>query len=600
MQMWSYPIKAKRFGTRLFPVSFASIEAHSFFAEFSCAILNAFMKRNLAELSHKVYDLVIIGGGIYGASAAWDAASRGLSVALIEKGDFGGATSSNSLKIIHGGLRYLQHADFKRMRESIHERMVLMRIAPHLVHPLPCVMPTYGHALKGKEVMALALFLNDLAGFDRNGLHDPQKHLPRGRVISKAECQKLIPGVEEKGLTGGALWYDCHVYNSERMLLSYLHSAVAKGAHVANYVQATGFLTKDGRVFGIKARDIFTESEFDLRARLVINNTGPWVNNVLGLATVLHSGKKILLSKTMNLVLRRQIIPKYAVGVPSKFEFTDSDAVLNKGSRLLFMKPWRNVTVVGTTHAPYHGEPENFRVTEKDVQEFIDELSAAYPAAGLSRADVAFFNGGLLPMEGFNARTGDVRLLKQYILRDHQAEDGLAGLLTVVGVKFTTARDVAERSIDLAMRKLGAPFRKSRAQQTPIHGGQIERFEDYLHDEAKKRPYGLKPAVVNHLVQNYGANYSELLHCCEENSGWKETLGAGAEVLQAEVIHGIREEMALKLADVVMRRTELGTAGPPSKEALHKCAHLMAAELGWNQTRVQDEIAEVEALYVPA
>jgi glycerol-3-phosphate dehydrogenase len=239
-------------------------------------------------------------------------------------------------------------------------------------------------------------------------------------------------------------------------------------------------------------------------------------------------------------------------------------------------------------------------VTERDVQEFIDELSAAYPAAGLSRADVAFFNGGLLPMESFNARTGDVRLLKQYILRDHQAEDGLAGLLTVVGVKFTTARDVAAKSIDLAIRKLGLPSRTSLSHQTPIHGGQIEKFDDYLKAETQTRPCGLKPEVVKHLVQNYGASYSELLRYDKENPDWKGTLGAGTEVLQAEVVHGMREEMALKLADVVMRRTELGTAGPPGKAVLQKCAHLMAAELGWNQARVQAEIAEVEELYVPA
>ncbi len=558
------------------------------------------MNRNLAGLSHKVFDLLIIGGGIYGASAAWEAAGRGLSVALIEKGDFGGATSSNSLKIIHGGLRYLQHGDFKRMRESIHERKVLMRIAPHLVHPLPCVMPTYGHALKGKEVMAVAMLMNDAVGFDRNRLHDPQKFMPRGRVISKAECQKLIPGVDEKNLTGGALWYDCHVYNSERMLLSYLHSAVAAGAQVANYVQATGFLVKDRRVLGIQAQDVFSQNDFEIRAKLVINNSGPWVNNVLGLAHGLYSGKKVLLSKTMNLVLRRQIIPDYAVGVPSKFEFMDRDAVINKGARLLFMKPWRNLTVVGTTHAPYHGEPENFRVTEKDIQEFIDELSAAYPAAGLSRADVAFFNGGLLPMESFNPRTGHVRLLKQYFLRDHQLEDGIAGLLTIVGVKYTTARDVAEKSIDLAMRKLEAPRRKSISQYTPIHGGQIERFEDFLQNEIRQRPRGLTGEITKHLVTNYGASYPALFRYFDENSDGQKTLSRNTEVLSAEVIYGIREEMALKLADVVMRRTELGTRGHPGNEALHKCAQIMAQELGWNEARRQAERAEVEALYLPA
>ena len=558
------------------------------------------MKRNLNALSNQVFDVLIIGGGIYGASAAWDAASRGLSVALIETGDFGGATSSNSLKIIHGGLRYLQHGDFKRMRESIHERTVLMRIAPHLVHPLPCVMPTYGHALKGKEVMAVALFFNDLVGFDRNGLEDPQKKLPRGRVISKAECQKLIPGVDSANLTGGALWYDCHVYNSERMLLAYLHSAAQAGAHLANYVQATGFLMKDNTVSGVKAREVFSQDEFDIRARLVINNSGPWVNEVLGLAGGLYSGKKVLLSKTMNLVLRRQIIPQYAVGVPSKFEFVDSDAVINKGARLLFMKPWRHVTVVGTTHVPYHGDPASLRVTERDLQDFIDELSAAYPPAGLTRQDVAFFNWGLLPMESFNPRTGDVRLLKQYILRDHQTQDGVTGLLTVVGVKYTTARDVAEKSIDYALKKLGLPFRKSPAQQTALHGGQIERYEDFLQAEMRRRPRGLPPESVQHLVSNYGSSYTELLRYFDENPEGQKTLSADTAVLPAEVLYGVREEMALKLADAVMRRTELGTAGHPGRVALQRCAQLMAAELGWNERRMQAEVDEVEALYIPA
>ncbi len=558
------------------------------------------MQRNLHELSNTVHDILILGGGIYGAAATWDAALRGLSVALLEKGDWGGATSSNSLKIIHGGLRYLQHADFKRMRESIRERMVLMRIAPHLVHPLPCVMPTYGHAMKGKEIMAVAMFMNDLIGFDRNGLSDPQKHLPAGRVISKRECLELIPGLEENGLTGGATWYDCQVYNSERMLLSYLHAAAQNGAQFANYVEVTGFITKDNRVLGVQARDVLTQNDFEIRARLVINNSGPWVNQTLGLLQNESAGRKVLLSKAMNLILRRQIFPKFAVGVPSKFEFKDSDALINKGSRLLFIRPWRGRSMVGTTHVPYHGEPKDFHVTENDIQEFIDEVSAAYPAANLSRADVAFFNGGLLPMEGVNPRSGDVRLVKHYIVRDHEREHGLAGLLTVVGVKYTTARDVAQKSIDLAMQKLVVPFKPSVGAVTPVYGGKIARFEEFLQSEMRRKPHGLAQNLVKHLIYNHGATYSEIFKHAAENSAWLQPLGSNTEVLQAEVIHGTREEMALKLADVVMRRTELGSAGHPGAEALQACAQLMAKELGWDAARANQEIAETEAVFVPA
>ena len=172
------------------------------------------MDRDLTQLANHKYDLIIIGGGIYGACVAWDATLRGLSVALVEKADFGHATSANSLKTIHGGLRYLQQLDIKRMRESIRERRTLMRIAPHLVHPLPCLMPTYGHLTKGRAVMALALKVNDLVSFDRNRLEDPQKHLPKGRVISRQECLQLLPNIVREGLTGGAVWHDAQVYNS--------------------------------------------------------------------------------------------------------------------------------------------------------------------------------------------------------------------------------------------------------------------------------------------------------------------------------------------------------------------------------------------------
>ncbi len=558
------------------------------------------MQRNLHELSNTVHDILIIGGGIYGAAATWDASLRGLSVALIEKGDWGGATSSNSLKIIHGGLRYLQHADFKRMRESIRERMILMRIAPHLVHPMPCAMPTYGHAMKGKEVMAVAMFMNDLIGFDRNGLSDPQKRLPAGRIVSRKECLEIIPGIDENGLTGGAVWYDCHVYNSERMLLSYLHSASHNGAQLGNYVEVTGFIIKDQRVLGVKARDVMTQNEFEIRARLVINNSGPWVNQTLGLLAQKGSNKKVLLSKAMNLILRRQIIPHYAVGVPSKFEFKDSDAIINKGSRLLFIRPWRDCSMVGTTHVAHEGEPKDFRVTESDIQTFIDEVSAAYPAANLSRADVAYFNGGLLPMESVNSRTGDVRLLKHYVMRDHEQEHGLAGLLTVVGVKYTTARDVAAKSIDLAMGKLGVAFKPSRGASTSVHGGNIERFEEYLQTETRRKPHGLNEKNVKHLVENYGAAYGEVLKCAEGNRALLQSVAPNTEVLRAEVVHGIREEMALKLTDIVMRRTELGSAGHPGDEALQTCAKIMGEELQWSAARVRQELQEAESVFIPA
>ncbi|NEP08246.1 MAG: FAD-dependent oxidoreductase, partial [Okeania sp. SIO4D6] len=274
------------------------------------------MERNLTELTNQVYDVLVIGGGIYGATLAREASLCGLSVALVEKNDFGAATSANSLKTIHGGLRYLQNADFKRMRESIHERTTLMRIAPHLIHPLPVLIPTYGHGLKGKEALSIALAVNDLVSCDRNRLLDQQKHIPNGRVISQKKCLELLPGISTQGLTGGAIFYDAQVYNSERLNISFLRSADQKGATLANYVEVNGFIQNDNRITGVTAIDRLTGNKLDIRGQTFINTSGAWVNKILGMVNQ-QERSPFGLAKAMNLVTTRPLFEKYAVGITS-------------------------------------------------------------------------------------------------------------------------------------------------------------------------------------------------------------------------------------------------------------------------------------------
>jgi glycerol-3-phosphate dehydrogenase len=560
------------------------------------------MKRNLAKLANTDFDVLIIGGGIYGAWTAWDAAQRGLAVALVEKGDFGGATSSNSLKIMHGGLRYLQHADFKRMRESIRERRILMRVAPHLVHPLPCLMPTYGHALKGREALWAALMMNDAVSFDRNAqLDDPQKHIPRSRIVSAGEVKRVVPDVETKNLTGGALWYDGQTYNTERLLFSILHSAAQAGAEAANYLEVTGFEKQKKRIVAARARDVLTGNELTIRAKIIVNACGPWVDLLLNLVNGVDRQQKFLPSKTMNLVVKRQLIPEYAVGVSSKFEFKDKDALISKGARALFIVPWRNYSLVGTTHLPFAGDASNFKITEEDIDTFIKEVNEAYPPAALQRDDISFFYGGLLPMEPRNpAKRDDVRLVKHYTLYDHQQKDGLEGLVTVVGVKYTTARDVAEKTTDLVFKKLGQQPPRCRTHETPVHGGAIRRFNEFVAQETSRRAHNLSPEIIKSLVHNYGAAYLEVLQFVGADNGAAEPLAPSSSTLKSEILYGMREEMAQKLVDVIRRRTELGSAGYPGKEATENCAAMMAAELGWHPAKIQEEIREVKAIYSTA
>ncbi|MCA9732770.1 glycerol-3-phosphate dehydrogenase/oxidase [candidate division KSB1 bacterium] len=556
------------------------------------------MKREIEKLASREWDVLIVGGGIYGAWALWDATLRGLSAALIEKDDFGGATSSNSLKIIHGGLRYLQHLDIKRMRESIHERKVLMRVAPQFVHPLPCVMPTYGHGVKGKEVMTAAMIMNDIIGFDRNKGSDPQKILPNGKTISKEELLEILPGLDETNLTGGAVWYDCQVYNSERMLISVIKSAVKQGAMAANHTEVLNFITEGNKVLGLNIRDKISGMTYTVKSKIVLNTTGPWINNLLGQLNGHRPKEEFRLSKAMNLVVNKRITQKFAAGIPSKFEFKDADAVINKGSRLLFFTPWREYTLIGTTHVPWSGNPDEFAITEEDVTTFLDEFNQAYPAMAIQRDEVVYHYGGLLPMDdnGEIKSEHDVKLTKHYKLIDHQQLNGLEGLVSILGVKYTTARDVAAKSVNVIMKKLRKRGR-SRTEKVNITGGEIGNFAHFMQEERAKRPWSLDESVVEHLVYNFGADYTQVLALLNDNDAWSEKVSDDAAVLQAEIVYGIREEMALHLTDVIKRRTELGSAAYPGDEAAERCADLMAAELGWDDEQKEYELDALKQSY---
>jgi glycerol-3-phosphate dehydrogenase len=552
------------------------------------------MERNLVELTRNSYDLLVIGGGIYGAGVAWDATLRGLSVALVEKADFGSATSANSLKTIHGGLRYLQHADFQRMRESMRERKALMRIAPHLIHPLPVLVPTYGHGLKSKEIMAIALRLNDWIGGDRNwGMGDPQKHIPMGRVISAQECLQYLPGLATSGLTGGAVFYDAQVYNSERLLISFLRSAVQLGARVANYVKVTGFLRTGDRITGVTAEDVLTGDGLEIPAKAVVNTAGPWVGQVINL--VQPSAPARALAKAMNVVTRPLFsnLPEfpYAVGISSPKTYQDADAVINKGSRLFFIAPWRGKSLVGTNYSPYAGQPDELSVTDSEIQAFLNEVNQAYPTAQLTLEDVELVHLGLLPSSGI-AQSGDVQLTKHYELYDHR-RDGAPGLLSVSGVKYTTARDVAAKAMNWVFQYLGQRSPRSTSATVPIYGGQIEQFQEFLEDAIQRRSVQLEASLVRRLVYNYGSAYPEVLKYLEPEPVQADSGMAELELFKAEVRYAVREEMAQKLSDVVMRRTELGSSGFPGEQVLRLGAQEMGLVLGWSSERIDQEVAEV-------
>lgn len=553
------------------------------------------MKRDLAEIEKHSFDLVIVGGGIYGACVAWEATLRGLSVALLEKEDFGSATSANSLKIIHGGFRYLQNLDFDRIRESIRERRILSQIAPHLIHPLPVLIPTYGHGIKGREVMSFALPLYDLIGFDRNRLDDPQKRIPNGRTISRSECLRLVPGIPEQGLTGGAIFYDAQVYSSERLILAYIHSAERAGAQIANYARVTGLLVQGDKVAGLRVVDALSGDSFDVRARLVVNAAGPWIDQVRSFLNHGQPRPELRLARAIN-VITRPLFKEFAVGIPGDNGYQDSVSVARKKSSFLFVAPWRDRSIIGTIYAPYSGDPEAFHPSQRDLQAVLNAFNQAYPPAGLSEKDVTFVHAGLLPMTGERPGSGAVDLMKHFRLYDQQTE-GIPGLISVIGVKYTTARDVAQRVVDRAFELRGQTSPVSRSASMPLVGGEIDKFGDFLDSVISQRPCGLEPEDLRDLVYNYGSVYPEVLGYFQSSTGLDPVLSAQETLLQAQVRYAVKEEMAQKLSDIVFRRTGLGSAGHPGQRMLELTAATMSAILGWDPATARGEIEAVNQAY---
>jgi len=548
------------------------------------------MKRNLQEMKGKEYDLVIVGGGIFGACAAWDAAGRGLKVALLEKKDFSHATSANHLKMVHGGIRYLQHGDVVRVWESCRERTALLKIAPHLVRPLPIVMPTYGRGRRGKTILRIGVTLYDLLTLDRNRrIADESRRIPGGRLITRQETLKHFPGIEDRGLTGAAVFYDAQMYSPQRIAISFLRSAASAGADIANYIEATGFLKREGRITGVRAKDTLTGEEVEVRGTIVLNTAGPWAARLLENGMDLRLAPMPVFSRDVCFVVSRRLSGEYALACQTRTQ--DADAILSRGGRHLFLAPWRGRTLIGVWHGVYKGAPDEVSVTEEELNAFLDETNAAYPGLSLSRTDVTMVNFGLILFEDTRKGGAEISFGKRSLLIDHADSHRIDGLVTLIGVRATTARGMAEKTVNLVFRKLGRRPPVSETETTPIFGGRIAQFDDFLNGAVEQRPYGLDREVLEPLIRNYGSEYPGVLKYIGENPEWARPLG-NSTVLKAEVVHAVREEMAERIGDVVFRRTDFGTGGHPGEEALQECARTMASLLGWDGNRVREEIDE--------
>jgi glycerol-3-phosphate dehydrogenase len=387
----------------------------------------------LGRAAAKRFDLLVVGGGVQGIALILEASRRGLTTLLVERDDFGGATSANSLRIIHGGLRYLQKGDLARFRASVAERRWFLRCFPEIVRPLACLMPLYspprGGVLRRSAVLRMALATDCFLGRRRNEGVPDDRLLPRGRILDPAETARLAPAIDRDGLSCGALWYDAIMPDSAGLLDAMLLWASACGAQALHHVAAEELLVEGGRAAGVVARDRASGRRLELRAARVANCAGPWARE---LARGFDRDLPRLFEPALafNLVLDRPPLSPAALAV----------AAPRPGARTYFIVPCEGRLMAGTCHLPGTAASAP---SEVQVQDFVDELATALPVLALRRSEVLAIRWGLLPA----ARAGSAEPSDRPVIHDHGARGGPRGLVSVSGVKFTTARMVAEEAL---------------------------------------------------------------------------------------------------------------------------------------------------------
>ena len=535
--------------------------------------------RDLTRFGATTYDLLVIGGGIHGLTIAYEAASRGLRTALVEAGDLGSGASFNHQKTVHGGLRSLQSLSLRRARESILERRALARIAPWFLRPLPFIVGTHRSIARGRLAFRAAFRLDRWLGRDRNADVEPELHLPAARLVSKAATLRLFPGVRQERLTGAAQWYDYQMVEADRLTFAFAAAADRAGADIANYVEALTPLRSSGRISGMTVRDVFSGDTLSINALVTVNAAGGRAGMIMQAFGVSRS---LPLLHAMNLVTSRPA-SDIALAAPSPT------------GQMLTLVPWRGRAIVGTGQSKTLVQPDAAGVTASEVDAFIAEANETFPALRLTRDDVTLVHRGIVPA----VQDGRVppALLSTPGVYDHAA-DGAAGAVTVIGVKYTTARRVAQTTIERIAKRLGKRLKPSRTATTVLPGAGIADHEALVIETARACALELRVATIRHLIGLYAERAADIVRLMSERPDLQAPVSAAVPTLGAEVVYVIRHEMALRLSDVVIRRTGLGAAGPPEDAALLRCAEIAARELAWEADRTEAELAAVRQFYV--
>ncbi len=499
-------------------------------------------QRNIERLQKEAFDVLVIGGGINGAAVARDAAMRGLRVALIEKGDFASGTSSKSSKLIHGGVRYLQHGHLRLVRVACRERDLLRRqLAPHLVKPLAFLFPVYRGDPVGFVTLGLGMWLYDLLAVFRN--------IRVHRMLSAKELRAVEPGLRQQDLRGAALYYDCFT-DDARLTIETVLAAHEEGAVVANYLELREFVKEAGCIVGAVLQDRIGSARIEARARRVVNVTGPWADRVRQLDDPAAT-PRLRLTKGVHIIVPRARLPVVRAIVMHS----------PRDQRVLFAIPWTGHTLIGTTDTDFSGSQDDVKADEQDIDYLLEAANWFFPRAKLGVADVVSTYAGLRPLVADADATDP-----SAVSREEEIFEAPSGLISLGGGKLTTHRLIAAEIVDLVVRRLGSGRRRSkRASLTatkPLPGGFSKDPEAFVKDVVAKDGCGLTAEQIEHLARRYGSRTAEVLDLLMAHGELRQPVVAGMLDILAEAVHAAQAEMALRPDDVLLRRTQVGVKEP--------------------------------------
>jgi len=514
-------------------------------------------------------DLLIVGGGIVGAATAREAALRGIRTAVVDQGDFAGATSSGSSRLIHGGLRYLEHGDWRLVLEASRERAVLLRIAPHLVHPLAFVFPIYrGSRVPAWQLRAGLWVYDALASFRNTRMH---------RWLGPKAVSRVEPRLRTKGLAGAGFYYDAQT-DDARLALGTLRSAAAAGALVANYASVTNLLKSDGMLRGATVEDVLTGTTWSVHARVVVNATGPWVDRLRqqddpSVTPLLRATKGVHVA-----------VPRARLGHENAITF-----ISPIDGRVMFVLPWGDMSYIGTTDTDDPVPPEGVRASGDDVVYLLRSANAVFPDARLAPRDVFATWAGLRPL-----LSPDRAVTPAAVSREHRIVTAPSGLITVAGGKLTThrvmGRDVVDQVSSVLHAQDGRPeTRPAPTERLPLPGGEAADLEVLVQATIARE---IPEPVARHLVGRYGAEAAAVANLVERDRKLGDLILPNRPDIWAEIVHAVERELAVRLSDVLIRRLHLfyedlgrGLAAAPAVAAL------MGELLGWDKARRETELA---------